>query len=121
MGRADRIAKIEGIRVSLSEFDARLVELKGVSQAAVVVLGTDTPYLGGIVVLDAIGKTELASRGAFRLGRRLRARSFRDTAVRGLAAPLAFRSSVADRAARQGQAPPTLRPCSTSRRQRRRR
>ena len=72
MGRADRIAKIEGIRVSLSEFDARLVELKGVSQAAVVVLGTATPYLGGIVVLDAIGKTELASRGAFRLGRRLR-------------------------------------------------
>jgi acyl-coenzyme A synthetase/AMP-(fatty) acid ligase len=72
MGRADRIAKIEGIRVSLSEFDARLVELKGVSQAAVVVLGTGTPYLGGIVVLDAIGKTELASRGAFRLGRRLR-------------------------------------------------
>jgi acyl-coenzyme A synthetase/AMP-(fatty) acid ligase len=72
MGRADRIAKIEGIRISLSEFDARLAELEGVSQAAVVVLDASTPYLGGIVVLDAIGKTELASRGAFRLGRRLR-------------------------------------------------
>jgi acyl-coenzyme A synthetase/AMP-(fatty) acid ligase len=72
MGRADRIAKIEGIRVSLSEFDARLTDLEGVSQAAVVVLGASTPYLGGIVVLDAIGKTEFASRGAFRLGRRLR-------------------------------------------------
>jgi acyl-coenzyme A synthetase/AMP-(fatty) acid ligase len=72
MGRADRIAKIEGIRVSLSEFDARLTDLEGVSQAAVVVLGASTPYLGGIVVLDATGQTELASRGAFRLGRRLR-------------------------------------------------
>jgi acyl-coenzyme A synthetase/AMP-(fatty) acid ligase len=72
MGRADRIAKIEGIRISLGEFDARLAALAGVSQAAVVVLGASTPYLGGIVVLDAIGRSELARSGAFRLGRRLR-------------------------------------------------
>ena len=72
MGRADRIAKIEGLRISLGEFDARLAELAGVSQAAVVELGASTPYLGGIVVLDATGRSELARSGAFRLGRRLR-------------------------------------------------
>jgi acyl-coenzyme A synthetase/AMP-(fatty) acid ligase len=72
MGRADRIAKIEGLRISLDAFDARLAELEGVSQAAVVVLGAGTHYLGAVVVLDAIGKTERARRGVFRLGRRLR-------------------------------------------------
>jgi acyl-coenzyme A synthetase/AMP-(fatty) acid ligase len=72
MGRADRIAKIEGLRISLDEFDARLAGLAGVSQAAVVELGASTPYLGGIVVLDATGRSELARSGAFRLGRRLR-------------------------------------------------
>jgi acyl-coenzyme A synthetase/AMP-(fatty) acid ligase len=72
MGRADRVAKIEGVRISLAEFDARLAELEGVAQAAVVVLGGSTPYLGGVVVLDAAGMNQLAASGAFRLGRRLR-------------------------------------------------
>jgi acyl-coenzyme A synthetase/AMP-(fatty) acid ligase len=71
-GRVDRVAKIEGIRISLTEFDARLAELEGVAQAAVVVLGRSTPYLGGVVVLDASGTNQLAAFGAFRLGRRLR-------------------------------------------------
>jgi acyl-coenzyme A synthetase/AMP-(fatty) acid ligase len=72
MGRADRVAKIEGVRISLAEFEARLAELQGVAQAAVVVLGGSTPYLGGVVVLDAAGMNQLAASGAFRLGRRLR-------------------------------------------------
>ncbi len=71
-GRADRIAKIEGVRISLAEFDARLAELAGVARAGVVVLGEGTPYLGAVVVLDAAGGDELAASGAFRLGRRLR-------------------------------------------------
>lgn len=71
-GRADRVAKIEGMRISLAEFDTRLSELNGVMHAAVVVLGDSTPYLGGVVVLDAAGSRELAESGAFRLGRRLR-------------------------------------------------
>ena len=71
-GRGDRVAKIEGLRISLTEFDGRLSELKGVAQAAVVVLADSTPYLGGVVVLDAAGTRELAESGAFRLGRRLR-------------------------------------------------
>lgn len=72
MGRADRVAKIEGVRISLTEFDTRLAEIGGVAQAAVVVLGGSMPYLGGVVVLDAIGTKQLAAIGAFRLGRRLR-------------------------------------------------
>lgn len=71
-GRADRIAKIEGIRVSLAEFDARLSALTGVSAGAVVILDDDNPHLGGVVVLDATGLAERAKVGAFRLGRRLR-------------------------------------------------
>ena len=72
LGRADRIAKIEGIRVSLTDFETRLAGLEGVAQAAVVVLGGATPYLAGIVVLDSAGEQQLATSGAFRLGRRLR-------------------------------------------------
>ncbi len=72
LGRADRITKIEGVRVSLTEFDSRMAALAGVTQAAVVVLPGDSPHLGGVVVLDADGERELAESGAFRLGRRLR-------------------------------------------------
>lgn len=72
LGRVDRIAKIEGIRVSLTDFESRLAKLEGVAQAAVVMLGGATPYLAGVVVLDSVGEQQLASSGAFRLGRRLR-------------------------------------------------
>jgi len=72
LGRADRITKIEGIRISLTDCETRLAKLEGVAQAAVVVLGAATPYLAGIVVLDNIGEQQLATSGAFRLGRRLR-------------------------------------------------
>lgn len=71
-GRADRIAKIEGIRVSLAEFEATLAVLAGVEQAALVVLGGTSPLLGAVVVLDQAGQEELDSAGAFRLTRRLR-------------------------------------------------
>jgi acyl-coenzyme A synthetase/AMP-(fatty) acid ligase len=71
-GRVDRVVKIEGVRVSLTELDMRLAELEGVAQAAVAVLGESVPYLGGVVVLDAAGTKQLATCGVFRLGRRLR-------------------------------------------------
>ena len=71
-GRADRIAKIEGVRVSLAEFEATLAGLAGVGQAALVVLGGTSPMLGAVVVLDQAGRQELESAGAFRLSRRLR-------------------------------------------------
>ncbi len=41
-------------------------------EGTLVVLGDKTPYLGGVVVLDAAGADELAAIGTFRLGRRLR-------------------------------------------------
>jgi acyl-coenzyme A synthetase/AMP-(fatty) acid ligase len=72
LGRADRVAKIEGVRISLTEFDAHLTELGGVAQAVVVVLEGAVPHLGGVVVLDVDGEKELAACGAFRMGRRLR-------------------------------------------------
>jgi acyl-coenzyme A synthetase/AMP-(fatty) acid ligase len=72
LGRVDRIAKIEGLRVSLTDFETRLARLEGVAQAAIVVLGGATPYLAGVVVLDSAGEQQLAASGAFRLGRRLR-------------------------------------------------
>lgn len=72
LGRGDRIAKIEGVRVSLVEFEARLGKLTGVGEAAVVVLGGDNPQIGAVVVLDGVGEDELQARGAFRLSRRLR-------------------------------------------------
>lgn len=71
-GRADRVTKIEGIRVSLTEFETQLRTLNGVREGSLVVLGDKTPYLGGVVVLDAAGADELAAIGTFRLGRRLR-------------------------------------------------
>lgn len=84
LGRADRIAKIEGVRVSLSEVDSALIKLQGVAQAAVVVLGECSPYLGAVVVPDEEGEKELAAAGAFRFGRRLR----RDLSTRLSAATL---------------------------------
>jgi acyl-coenzyme A synthetase/AMP-(fatty) acid ligase len=36
------------------------------------VLGGATSYLAAVVVLDSVGEQQLASSGAFRLGRRLR-------------------------------------------------
>jgi acyl-coenzyme A synthetase/AMP-(fatty) acid ligase len=71
-GRVDRVVKIEGVRVSLTELDMRLAELEGVAQGAVAVLGESVPYLGGVVVLDVVGTEQLATCGAFRLGRHLR-------------------------------------------------
>jgi acyl-coenzyme A synthetase/AMP-(fatty) acid ligase len=84
VGRADRVAKIEGVRISLIEVDVRLTELGGVAQAAVVMLEGAAPHLGGVVVLNADGEKELADTGAFRLGRRLRrdlARSLSEAAL----------------------------------------
>jgi acyl-coenzyme A synthetase/AMP-(fatty) acid ligase len=71
-GRADRIAKIEGVRVSLAEFETTLAGLTGVGQAVMVVLGGTSPLLGAVVVLDRAGRQELDTAGAFRLSRRLR-------------------------------------------------
>jgi acyl-CoA synthetase (AMP-forming)/AMP-acid ligase II len=72
LGRADRIVKIEGNRVSLADLEAELRAAPLVEEAAVVPLQTDPPSLGAVVVLNPDGKAALQAKGAFRLGRILR-------------------------------------------------
>lgn len=71
LGRADRIAKVEGNRVSLVEMEEALTRLKWVREAAVVSLGGDTVRLGAVVVATDLGRAERERLGAFRFGRML--------------------------------------------------
>ncbi len=71
-GRGDRIAKIDGNRVSLPRVEEALLALSQVGAAAVVDLPQRNGALGAIVELNADGKADLQSLGAFRLSRKLR-------------------------------------------------
>lgn len=71
LGRADRIVKIEGKRVSLDEVEQALQGLPEVEQAAVVALDG---RLAAVLVLGKEGREALAAQGAFRFGRGLRRR-----------------------------------------------
>ena len=70
--RIDRIAKIEGKRVSLAEVERRLLDLPDVTAASVVVLPGEKPCLAAAVVATPAGVKSLAETGAFRFGRSLR-------------------------------------------------
>ena len=72
LDRADRIAKIEGKRISLPEVERRLLDLSTVAAASATALPGDKPCLAGAVVLTEQGAHELAKEGPFRFGRRLR-------------------------------------------------
>ena len=71
-GRADRIVKIEGKRISLADVDQALGRLPEVTAAASVVLPETPPRLAAAVVLSADGRRRLAELGGFRFGRMLR-------------------------------------------------
>jgi 3-hydroxymyristoyl/3-hydroxydecanoyl-(acyl carrier protein) dehydratase len=71
-GRGDRIAKIDGNRVSLPRVEEALVALPLIEAAAVVDLPQRKGALGAIVELNADGKAALKDLGAFRLSRKLR-------------------------------------------------
>ena len=71
-GRCDRVAKIEGKRVSLPDIEQHLAALPWVAAAAVTVLPGEPATLGAVVALTEAGRARLAELGAFRLGRRLR-------------------------------------------------
>lgn len=73
LDRADRIAKIEGKRISLPEVERRILDLPEVTAASVAVLPGDKPCLAAAVVLTESGQRALAKAGAFRFGRSLRA------------------------------------------------
>lgn len=71
-GRADRVLKIEGIRISLSEIEQSLLRSDLVADAALVNLQTEPDSLGAAIVLTDEGRRRLHETGAFRLGRQLR-------------------------------------------------
>ena len=70
LGRADRIAKIEGKRISLDEVERALESLPQVERAAIVELDG---RLAAVVVLRPEGQEALTQQGRFRFGRLLRA------------------------------------------------
>jgi acyl-coenzyme A synthetase/AMP-(fatty) acid ligase len=71
-GRADRVAKVEGKRVSLAEIETLLCASEWVTDAVAVMLPGDVPVLAAAVVLTASGRAEFEQRGAFRMSRLLR-------------------------------------------------
>ena len=71
-GRADRVAKIDGHRVSLARVEEALLAQPLIEAAAAVDLPLRNGALGAIIVLNAEGKTALETLGAFRLSRKLR-------------------------------------------------
>ena len=73
LGRADRLAKIEGKRVALPALEQALEQSGWVEAAAVLVLPAPRPRLAAVVLPNAAGRQCLAELGAFRFGRRLRA------------------------------------------------
>ena len=71
-GRADRIVKIEGKRVSLTEIEQALGHSPWIAAAAAVVLPGDPARLAALVVPTEAGRARLAELGRFRFGRLLR-------------------------------------------------
>jgi acyl-coenzyme A synthetase/AMP-(fatty) acid ligase len=71
-GRADRVVKIEGKRVSLPELERLLAGLPWIGSAAVAMTGPKRQRLGAAVVLTTEGKQKLDALGPFRFGRFLR-------------------------------------------------
>ena len=70
--RGDRIAKIDGKRVSLTRVEEALAVLPEIEIAAALTLPARGEALGAVVQLSAAGRAQLAARGAFRFSRALR-------------------------------------------------
>lgn len=72
-GRADRIVKIEGKRISLTRVEEVLKKLPETADAAIAVIDAEAgDVLGAAVVLTPEAGSELARLGAFRFSRKLR-------------------------------------------------
>jgi acyl-coenzyme A synthetase/AMP-(fatty) acid ligase len=71
-GRADRVLKIEGKRVSLQILEREIAALPWIEAVAVAPLSLPRSFLGAVAVLTPAGKEELARRGKFRFERLLR-------------------------------------------------
>lgn len=70
-GRADRIAKVEERRVSLTGIERALLRLDEVEEARVLVLGGARELLAAVVVPSAVGAASLAVIGKRAFSRRL--------------------------------------------------
>lgn len=75
-GRVDRIAKIEGKRVSMPEMEALLCEHDSVAEARLVELRGHRTELGAVVVLSSAGGEILQEQGRRALNRMLQAHLF---------------------------------------------
>ena len=94
LGRADRIAKIEDKRVSLSEIEGCLLEHEYVKDVAAVALeDSRRQYVGVVIELSSRGRDALAARGKAAVNSTLRA-SLRGR-VDAVALPRAFRYPAA--------------------------
>jgi acyl-coenzyme A synthetase/AMP-(fatty) acid ligase len=71
--RGDRIAKIDGKRVSLTRVETALTGLSEITSAVVLTLPERRGALAAIVALSDAGKQRLSELGAFRFSRHLRA------------------------------------------------
>jgi len=71
-GRLDRVAKIEGKRISLPQMEQRLREHPWISEACVVPLDGRKETLGAVVVLRAAVRTQLKNDGRYRIAETLR-------------------------------------------------
>lgn len=74
LGRADRVAKVEGKRVDLGALEVALRASGWVAEAAVLMLPGPPEVLVAVVVPNPAGRHEQSARGSFRFGRALRAR-----------------------------------------------
>lgn len=63
LGRIDNIVKIEGIRISLSEMENRLITHKWIKEIKLVVLKNTRTELGAVAVLTGVGKDQLRELG----------------------------------------------------------
>jgi len=72
LGRADRIVKIEGKRVSLPRLEALLLQNELVKDVTAKVVGSESPQLAAVVELKGSGTDYLSEHGSFRTGRHLR-------------------------------------------------
>ncbi|HEV2676103.1 MAG TPA: AMP-binding protein [Aliidongia sp.] len=71
-GRADRVVKIEGKRISLTDIEQTLARLPWTAAAAAVALPGEPVRLAAVVVPNQAGWEKLAELGRFRFGRLLR-------------------------------------------------
>lgn len=73
-GRADRIVKVEGKRVSLTAIEQFLLELESIEDASALLLTDSRQSLAAVVVLTTAGEAQRRDLGDFRFSRQLRDR-----------------------------------------------